>query len=773
MYKNFISRLNAGWSGCLRGTVRLRSWSLLSVLLSSLLLLHAGVASAAPKAPPVKITRRIYTDNINQLTVDVEITLATKPTGGTVKIKYIYNGLIPIQESYANWSMSYLNENDQLVIKQLSVPLGGSELQGSLGTKAESQASVLDAPFPCLQLVNPCYDITVGARPVTGETVSAAAIAPDSISGPVALQPGQSATLRVMGGSLPRGSSWVWYEGSCGGSRVATGRSFTVTPRGSSSYFVRAEPGDAPCLSISIRGDNRSVAPQGISGSGMQCQGEPLALQVLGGALGVGAEWVWYTGACGTTKVGTGRTYTVPAPARTGASTTYFVRAEGEYNTTDCARQTVEVTTGRSESPSRISTSGSLPYCEGTTQPMYLKVEGGRLAKGSHWAWYANACSGQPIGQGESLPITPGTTTTYLVRAEGACLATNPVSLLVRVVTKSVGPASISGPSQVASSTAFELRVNGGQLGEGAQWKWYADGCNSGKLLGTGPTLSLKLRKTTQIYVKAVGPCGESACATTSVATNPVAARSWQHGFQPRNFVHFGIGFGLDYQHASLLTGRQTTLRPSGIVRNDSVRSDADGFGLIGELTFHPLIKNGFSLGIQSSAALGTGVYRLLSETNTNGRKRFSYYEFRAGGEMALGARRLKLLLTQEHRVREYRFENQDTDLVINQHATNYAVKVGVGTRIGAYGRGNKTANNVDFLAYLSRGTTALTSSPVYASIPRWNVGAGFNWWCHNKVGIRLEAIFKDQEKDYSVLNTSLSGAQFNATLTLKEDFFR
>jgi hypothetical protein len=69
------------------------------------------------------------------------------------------------------------------------------------------------------------------------------------------------------------------------------------------------------------------------------CPGIPITLSQLGGTLGTGASWKWYTGSCATTLVGTGANLIV-APAVT---TTYYVRAEGLCNTTTCVAVTVNV----------------------------------------------------------------------------------------------------------------------------------------------------------------------------------------------------------------------------------------------------------------------------------------------------------------------------------------------------------------------------------------------------------------------------------------------
>jgi hypothetical protein len=62
------------------------------------------------------------------------------------------------------------------------------------------------------------------------------------------------------------------------------------------------------------------------------CPGETVTLLVNGGTLGTNANWRWYAGSCSGTPIGTGTSITVTP----SVSTTYFVRAEGDCNTTAC-----------------------------------------------------------------------------------------------------------------------------------------------------------------------------------------------------------------------------------------------------------------------------------------------------------------------------------------------------------------------------------------------------------------------------------------------------
>ena len=69
------------------------------------------------------------------------------------------------------------------------------------------------------------------------------------------------------------------------------------------------------------------------------CPGISVNLGITGGSLGTNASWKWYSGSCSGTLVGTGSTISV-TPLVT---TTYYVLAQGDCNTTTCVSVTVTI----------------------------------------------------------------------------------------------------------------------------------------------------------------------------------------------------------------------------------------------------------------------------------------------------------------------------------------------------------------------------------------------------------------------------------------------
>lgn len=192
-----------------------------------------------------------------------------------------------------------------------------------------------------------------------------------------------------------------------------------------------------------------STAPTGITAaSNPICPGGNTDLTVQGGSLGTGADWYWYTGSCGGTAVGTGTTINV-SPSST---TTYYVRAEGTCGTTACAQVTVTVD---SESTAATSISAAnTNICSGDM--VGLSVSGGSLGTGADWQWYTGSCGGTAAGSGTSINVSPSTTTTYYVRAEGTCNTTACVQVTINVTTTPT-PSITSSNADICEGTDLAL----------------------------------------------------------------------------------------------------------------------------------------------------------------------------------------------------------------------------------------------------------------------------------------------------------------------------
>ena len=155
-------------------------------------------------------------------------------------------------------------------------------------------------------------------------------------------------------------------------------------PRGTTTvtYSAIDASGNTTTCSFNVTVNSLSTAAsliQSSSGSAI-CRGSSTTLSVIGGSLGSGAQWVWYSGSCGGTFVGTGSAIVVSP----NNDKTYFVRAEGTCNMTVCISKTITVVNGvPTGSVTRIA--GPVAVCPFTSNTYSVN----KVNKASYYTWSA------------------------------------------------------------------------------------------------------------------------------------------------------------------------------------------------------------------------------------------------------------------------------------------------------------------------------------------------------------------------------------------------
>ena len=246
--------------------------------------------------------------------------------------------------------------------------------------------------------------------------------------------------LVVEGGSLGTNSQWIWFNDSCGGNAVGNGPSITVNQSSNTTYFVRAE-GDCNntiCENVtvnnfpyfidldSIRIDSTfNTIDSTWSIIDTVCPQTAVKLFAHFSSLFPQDYSVtWYKNSCGATYLGVGDSIIVFPDS----STTYYARVTGICGASLCKQITITTKDG-SISPIGIQSSDN-NFCTGGST--ILSVLGGQLGTGANWSWYESNCSSTSIGTGSSLSVTPASTTTYYVRANGgACGASSCQEILI------------------------------------------------------------------------------------------------------------------------------------------------------------------------------------------------------------------------------------------------------------------------------------------------------------------------------------------------------
>lgn len=229
---------------------------------------------------------------------------------------------------------------------------------------------------------------------------------------------------------------------------------FTVTYTDANGCFATSN-------SISTEVRDYSLDPSTAlnnSAYGEICNGTPASLTVNGGTLAIDASWVWYEGGCGSgASVAMGSTAT-PIPVGGGVHT-YYVRAEGFCNVTNCVPVTVLVKT--SAPTSSVSTlTAPVSACTGNTAALTVNT----VSNATYYSWSGPAgilFDGLP---GPYQTTSTGVTSTFgalpgssgysiCVFGGNACGQSNTICKWVRAKVSTPGPiaGSITGCPNMSS----------------------------------------------------------------------------------------------------------------------------------------------------------------------------------------------------------------------------------------------------------------------------------------------------------------------------------
>jgi len=122
--------------------------------------------------------------------------------------------------------------------------------------------------------------------------------------------------------------------------------------------------------------------------------------------------------------------------------------------------------------------------------------------------WGTTSGGSQVSSDATTVSVSPTSTTTYYLRyvLTGDNYAySNVVSTTVTVRQPPTAPTGVSGTATICQGSSLTLSATGGSVGSGATYQWYAGGCGSGSVLGTGSSITVTPSSTTTYYVRRVG----------------------------------------------------------------------------------------------------------------------------------------------------------------------------------------------------------------------------------------------------------------------------
>lgn len=666
------------------------------------------------------------------------------------KFKYRVTGKYKDARNYLNWKISYIDCNEIRYYQQNSLDLWKKEFHDISGGIIIEEP---DKQFTGDQIYKEFYEVQIlrSKEEDSGVLPPLKSTAPDKIQGLDKIFMGETIELNVNGGKLGEDARWVWYIGECGKRKIKEGKSIKLNIQRKTTVFVRAEGKNnkTKCVQKTIDVDPRSRNPDSIVGETNICSRESTTLNVKGGSLGAGAQWVWYEDGCGLNKVGTGSRISVQ-PRKTKE---YYVRAEGKFNTTDCVKVWVNVSFPV-ELPSQIKVAGSTSICQGASIKLSIKGKSNSTA----YKWYRGTCGGKFVGTGLSINVKPYQTTTYFVRAEGICNETACLSQEIRVASRSSLPSSIEVKNTKKGKI---LQISkGARLTSGAKWKWYKEGCGLGSVVGSGASIKIKdSRKPIRYYVRAEGKCPNINC--TSILIKPV--ENVKRRFQSFNKIHYRASIGFDYN----LMEDINTYSAYNIDR-------LEGIGFRGEFAFYPLIKDFFSVGVLSSASIGGSRYFLdggeVPDTNPLEVDKYFYTHFTVGGEVALGFPAIKILTGINKEIQNNKLDRTIGRSTINFDNTLNRDYLGIGLRLGSYKKGRNI--DVMYLLYRNNQNAFSEFTNTFSDLENRLTGFQFSWKTHNRFTFKVNVFSPITHQQAMMSKTSQEDISFYSTLLINLDRF-
>jgi len=302
--------------------------------------------------------------------------------------------------------------------------------------------------------------------------------APTSISGSTSICTGGSTTLTQVGGNLANGAEYKWYSGSCGGTLVGTGNSFTTPVLTSSTlYYVRAEGtcNTTGCASTTVTVSSQPTASAG--GSQTICVG---STAVVSGASSSNGTIAWTENGAGSITSGAATLTPTYTSAAGDAGNT--VTLTMTVSNSPCSAATATYTVVVKAQPA-ASAGGSQAICAGST----ATVSGASSSNGTI-AWTENGAGSITSG---AATLTP----TYTSAAGDAgntvtltmTVSNSPCSAATATYTVNVTGPSSSSPTALADGDYVWTGYINQYWATPSNWIIYNSGLNNFSVASAAP----------------------------------------------------------------------------------------------------------------------------------------------------------------------------------------------------------------------------------------------------------------------------------------------
>ncbi|RYE02232.1 MAG: hypothetical protein EOP50_00570 [Sphingobacteriales bacterium] len=318
-----------------------------------------------------------------------------------------------------------------------------------------------------VSLIAPTCSVTSAAKVVFAESV-APAILNSSVSSTVCA--GSNVILTQTGGSLGDGASWHWYTDAAftqpvGGSLNSANAQLTVTPSVTTTYYLRAENGSAPCAATVSGNATVTItvytpsAGGTLSSAQSVCSGGSVADLSLSGSNG-SIVWQSASDAAFTQNLTTyGSTTATLSGAEIGALTqSIYVRAVVTNGTGCVPSNSNSVLLTANPYPVAYAVTGGGTYCDGVGRAVGIAGSENGV---SYQLVKDGVNEGSPVaGTGGALSFGVHTAGAYTVMASNSNNCS--ISMTGSAVLDAVGPftAQISAAENIFCAAGASTMIN-------------------------------------------------------------------------------------------------------------------------------------------------------------------------------------------------------------------------------------------------------------------------------------------------------------------------
>jgi hypothetical protein len=299
-----------------------------------------------------------------------------------------------------------------------------------------------------------------------------------------------------------------WYTGGCGSTYIGNGNPINVSPSSSTTYYAKNYNNgyySTGCASTTVTVNSAPGNPYSLSASASGSTTANISWTVNGGSPTPTNYWEVYTSPGGSYVTGSNTSGSSASVSGLSPNTAYYFRVYSNNSCGSSSWVSSSAFTTYPADPTSISASVN-PICAGGSTTLTANGIQGTVY------WYTGSCGGTYVNTGNTLVVSPASTTTYYARNYNGNYSAGCASVTI-TVNSTAAPTGTAAQSFCPGSTVADLTATGTTI------QWYA--ASTG---GSALSSSTSLVSGTHYYAsQIVGGCESTTRFDVTVTLKPTA----------------------------------------------------------------------------------------------------------------------------------------------------------------------------------------------------------------------------------------------------------